>query len=244
MPSPRPRRRARSLLAAAIALAVPSLAPAQLVGPTPYLGFVDSPFIGLVFDYFHLETFEDGALNEPGVSLLGPGAVVPPGGPLSDSVDDDDGAIDGTGANRRALFTNFARSELTFDFDAAPLGGLPTHAGIVWTDVGNVLPGSTFPFAVGPVLFEAFGPGLVPLGSTGPVVLGDGVLNGTTAEDRFFGIVAAGGIQRIRISMSNSVDWEVDHLQYGRMSAVPEPATLALLVPGVLLAAAVRHRRR
>jgi len=43
-----------------------------LLGPTPYLSFVDSPFNPLQtsggFAYFHLETFEDGLLNTPGVS--------------------------------------------------------------------------------------------------------------------------------------------------------------------------------
>ena len=46
-------------------------AQANLLGPSPYLSSADSPFNGGTFSYFHLEDFEDGALNTPGVAASG-----------------------------------------------------------------------------------------------------------------------------------------------------------------------------
>lgn len=205
----------------------------SFVGPSPYLSFADSPFSGGGFGYFHLETFEDGLLNTPGVTASG-GLVTSPSG-ATDSVDGDDGFIDGLGMGGRSLISIPATTLLRFDFDAGVLGALPTHAGIVWTDVGNTASG---PLGISEVIFRAFGPGLAPLGSIGPVTLGDGSVLGGTAEDRFFGIVSGAGISRIEIEMPNSTDWEVDHLQYG---AIPAPgAATAMALLGVT---AFRRRR-
>jgi hypothetical protein len=235
-------------LAACAALAIPAAASAQaFTGPTPYLAFAGSPFSGISFagGYFHLENFEDGALNTPGASLLGPGSVTAAGGPFTDSVDEDDGAVDGTGHLGRSLLNSLTTS-FEFQFDAVALGALPTHAGVVWTDVGAALN-----FGIDPVSLIVFGPGL-PVGgvSFGPFQLGDGTAIGigATAEDRFFGVNHDGGISSIRIVMTTSADWEVDHLQYGNVGAalIPEPATVALTAGGLLLLAgggAARRRR-
>ena len=49
------------------------------------------------------------------------------------------------------------------------------------------------------------------------------------------------GISRIVISMNNSTDWEVDHLQYGLTAdAVPEPSTIVLCSLSLLALAARR----
>lgn len=211
-------------------------------GPTPYLSFLDSPFAGGAYSYFHLEDFEDGLLNTPGASMLESGWSVLGPAPLTDSVDGDDGAVDGSGAGGHSLYSNLATTSFTVEFDAATLGALPTVAGIVWTDVGQTLSG---PFGVGAVTFEAFDAALNSLGGTGPFTLGDGLFAGETAEDRFFGVTYAGGIRRIVISTTNSVDWEADHLQYGRVAATatPEPLTLALVATGLGLVGAARRRR-
>jgi len=184
------------------------------IGPTPYLSKNDSPFLtsinaGTTF----LETFESGALATPGVTASA-GSAIGPGG-LTDSVDGDDGSIDGSGTNGHSFFSGSGSTGITFTFDATVLGSLPTQVGIVWTD------------GAGTTLFEAFGPGGVPLGQIGPVAIADGSFSGTTDEDRFFGVTNAGGISAIRIS-NTSGGIEVDHLQYGVFGAAPPPPTLSI----------------
>ena len=201
-------------------------AKAQYFTTSPYLSAGDSPLAS-----GFLEDFEDGALNTPGVtasagSVLGPAA-------LTDSVDGDDGGIDGVGNRGSSWYVN--QNSVTFTFDAQVLGSLPTFAGLVWTDVGFSDEG----LGVGTVTFEAFDNNNVSLGVHTIGQLGDGVFGGQTAEDTLFGITSATGISAITMTMGRSTDWEVDHLQYG---AVPEPATLAVLGLGAL--ALIGRRRR
>ena len=227
-------------LVAVIACGVSRSSRADYVGPTPYLSFADSPFAARsVGDpNFYLETFEDGALNTPGVTASG-GSVLNPGS-LTDSVDGDDGSIDGFGTAGHSYYSN-GNFSLTFTFDASALGGmLPTYAGIVLTDVGFADPVNGF----GVVFFSALDAMGNSLGEFGPTAFGDGMFGGQTAEDRFFGVTNAGGISSITIHLANSTDWEVDHLQYGS-AAVPEPASLLMLgLGGGGLAMARRFRSR
>ena len=197
---------------------------AQILGPTPYMSSADSPFSGTIFSYFALETFESGALNTPGVQV-NPEAVVIAPGTLTDSVDADDGSIDGFGTAGHSLYSANRLLKFSFTFDAAVLGALPTHAGIVWTDVGNTETGVA---GIDTFTFEAFDAANISLGTT-VAILGDGISNGQTGEDRFFGAVSAEGISRITLRAASSRDWEVDHLQFGRAAAspVPEPSTFA-----------------
>ncbi len=168
------------------------------LGPSPYLSFAASPFSASGFNYFYLEDFEDGALNTPGAT---PSAGWVVAGPGVDSVD----------PGGRSYYSS-GQTSLTINFNSQQLGGkLPTHAGIVWTDVGQ----TTGLYGFGNVVFSAKDANGISLGSvTGPN-LGDGQANPNQAEDRFFGVVNAGGISSITISMPASGDWEVDHLQYG-----------------------------
>jgi PEP-CTERM motif len=225
-------------VAITIGLAAPASADPILVGPIPYARPADSPFNGSSFSYFHLETFEDGLLNTPGVTASG---GIPIGMDIFvDSVDIEDGVLDGTGSpNGHSFYSNFSEFAFIFSFDAAVLGSLPTHAGIVWTDIGYNAP---TPYS-GPVTFEAFGPLGVSLGLVGPFVLGEGTDTGQTAEDRFFGAFNPGGISAIRIG-TNSADWEVDDLQYGAVHTVPEPSTLLLLGLGGASVGFARRIRR
>lgn len=201
-------------------------------GPTPYLSTANSPFLadinaGMVY----LETFECGNLTVPGVSVVG-GSIIGPGG-LTDSVDADDGVIDGSGTGGRSLFGSGIPG-ITFTFSAATLGALPTRVGIVWTD------GS------GTTLFEAFDSIGASLGTIGPVAIADGSFSGTTAEDNFFGVTFAGGISAITIS-NTAGGIEVDHLQYGLYASatttpcgvgVPTPTATATPTPTTVPATA------
>lgn len=174
----------------------------KLQGPAPYLNFTSSPFNAAGFKYFYLEDFEDGVMNPPGATASA-GWIVATTAGGADSVD----------PGGRSYYSSGTQTNLTITFSAAALGGkLPTHVGIVWTDVGNVTSGS---FGVGTVRFTARDANGVLLGTNTGVNLGNGSPVPSQAEDRFFGVVNAGGISSISISMANSKDWEVDHLQYG-----------------------------
>lgn len=189
--------------------------PASLLyGPTPYLDRPDGPFAALTFDdYFHLEDFEDGVANTPGVTYAGSLVVLSStyGAGLIDSVDGDDGdPADGQCAPMVGSCEGYheynGASGFTITFDATALGGLPTHAGVVWTDGAGV------------VRFEAFdatGASLGTLDSSGDPAFPDGSYSGTTAEDRFFGAYDRGGISRLVIGNSEG-GIEIDHVQYGR----------------------------
>ena len=199
------------------------------LGPTPYLQASDSPFSAIDFSggYFYLETFEDGALNTPGVAGT-TGGVPLLVSSFNDSVDSDDGAVDGFGSHGNNWLSNSATTGFTFD--AAPLGALPNHAGFVWTD-------GPFGTAVAFTAWGADGVTIVCSIPAGPA-FGDNSFGGETAEDRFIGCSNAGGISRIEATNTLGGDIEVDHLQYGwaPSRSVPEPALISLFALGGALA--------
>ena len=199
------------------------------LGPTPYLQQSNSPFlVDITSGSMVLENFEDGLLNTPGVTASAGNPLAPSG--ITDSVDGDDGAVDGSGTGGNSFFSGSGAAGIRFTFNtAAPGGSLPTGAGIVWTD------GS------GTTSFEAFGPGNVSLGTIGPVTIADGSNNGTTGEDHFFGVASPGGIESIFISNTGG-GIEVDHLQYGQ-TTIPEPGSVAVLA-AIAAIASTRRRRR
>ena len=193
--------------------AMPDAAATISPGALPVRGYLrasDSPFSGVDFSYFHLEDFEDGLLNTPGVSDSGQGRQSSTfRGDLIDSVDGDDGNPSDNKCKKAVgnCDARFGDGSLKFTFDPNVLGGLPTHAGAVWTD-GEGLVG-----------FEAFGPDgkvvyeVKPFSQPG---FPDSTVNSSTAEDRFFGAYFPGGISAIRI-FNTQGGIEVDHLQYGRV---------------------------
>jgi hypothetical protein len=206
-----------------------SFAQTQILGPTPYLCFdtdaseatgdcagKDSPFKDVAFDWFYFEDYEDDSLASPGVTLRTEHCGnAPPSlgcpiiadhfypGNLTDSVDEDDGAIDGLG---QTVVTGgksvWGVYYLRVDFDAAALGSLPTHAGFAWTD-GQI--GTT-------TEFRAWDGNGNLLGFV-QAFLEDGTNLGTTVDDHFFGVIHEGGISAIEARNNGGV--EIDHLQYG-----------------------------
>ncbi|MGE0859680.1 MAG: hypothetical protein AB7I01_08020, partial [Gammaproteobacteria bacterium] len=201
-------------------------ATATFIISSPYLEFADSPFAALAAGNpnFHLETFEDGALDTLGASATA-GVVIGPD-PQADSVDGDDGSIDGSGAGGHSWYLGGV-SSVTFSFDAGVLGALPTHVGVVWTDVGTTPSG--FPTGMDDVLIRVFDGQGNSLGFAGADGLGDIFTFGGTSEDRFLGAIFEGGISKLQIvSLSGSTDWEVDHLQYGTAAPVPVPGAALL----------------
>lgn len=216
-------------LAALVAVLMTTGASAQtLLGPTAYGSFDDSPFKGTSFSQFHLEDFQDGERNTPGLGVVGQGVVytTTPGG-LADSIE--------FTPNGSSFYGPSGGAGLTFLFDADVLGALPTHAGLVWTD------------GLGLITFEAFDQNGVSLGTvTGNHA--DSSFYGTTIDDRFYGAIHDGGISKIFIkSVSGGI--EVDHVQYGiagnpPANVVPEPASWAMMITGFGLAGGMLRRRR
>ena len=196
---------------------------------TPYLEAADSPFdlFGKGSD-FHLEDFDDGRLNSLG--LLGFGGEIRFPGSFTDSVDADDGFIDGfgnDGHNYWAFLDPQDGPVARFEFDPKVLGELPRSVGLVWTD-GNF-------DAI--TIFEAFGPKGESLGTMEFTLLDDGRGQGGTAEDRFMGVIFDGGISAIELR-ADIGRIELDHVQYG--NPVPAPGAVALLS----LAGLFRRRTR
>ncbi|NNF42862.1 MAG: hypothetical protein HKO59_14050 [Phycisphaerales bacterium] len=217
------------IIAAAVVAGLSSAATAGLTwhqpGATAYTAASDGPWNATAadFSYFYLENFEQGAVVVPGLDLDG-GAIRAPGA-FTDSVDEDDGAVDGFGTFGRSFWNIGDGVTSVLRFDADELGALPTHAGLVWTD-GN---------RAADVTFEAFDAAGVSLGSF-IAQLGDDFGNGTTGEDRFLGVEFTGGVSRIEITTSLG-GLEFDHVQFG---LIPAPPAFALLA-GLALA---RRRRR
>lgn len=223
-------------LALSVALGVALLAPARagaatvtFFGPTPYLSLEDSPIFDPADDFI-VEDFEDGVFDMPGMEFthgLVSGATLAPDG-NTDSVDADDGVIDGFGRDGWSFLVPDGAIALTF-VDA------PAHQiGFVWTDG---VPGGRLRVALD---FRAGG------GETFTAIIpGDGTFGGTTGDDVFVGVKSSRQIQSIFIAYEQPIGtsaplaFELDHFQY---AFLPEPALPALVALG--LAAAVLRRRR
>lgn len=187
-------------------------------GPTPYLSEADTP-VGFVSDpdcdecVVGLETFEDDSLDF-GIQIDG-GQIIGPGFStglenLTDSVDGDDGLIDGTGQSNGRGYSYFTfGNSLTIT-----LPSLMQSAGLVWTD-GD--PNIT------DVIFEAFDESGNSIGTINAGPIGDNEFMGTTAEDRFFGVSygdgVSTGVASFTITNVGGQGIEIDHIQFANCSA-------------------------
>ncbi|MBX2839228.1 MAG: hypothetical protein KTR35_20395 [Gammaproteobacteria bacterium] len=189
-----------------------------LIGPlggsginNEYAQFDDSPFANISFGqgYFYLEDFEDKVLEHPGASAsTGNFVSLEFGEGFHDSVDADDGLIDGNSLSGESWFHAVSTTGVVWSFDAQQLNGqLPTHVGIVWTD-GRIQ-----------TTFEAFDAGGQSLGTI-VAEHHDGSFNGETGDDRFYGVVNYAGVSAIKVSNDYRLTGiELDHLQWGYLPA-------------------------
>lgn len=185
-------------------------------GPTAYLSASDIPagfYLG--GSPTLLDNLEDNSLDSSLSASAGSIIDASSWGTLVDSVDADDGVIDGLGNRGHSWFSG----DVTFTYVGS--GPLPTAFGLVWTD------GS------GAITFTATDGSGQSLPTQSYFGIPDNTFEGTTVDDRFFGVQFAGGIKSITIRMGGG-GIEVDHIQYGQMvSSVPEPSTTLMLGLGL-----------
>ena len=191
----------------------------ELFGPSPYLSVDDTPngFLPLPCDQcIRLEDFEDGSLDF-GLEIS-TGMVIDPdfgtGLPnLTDSVDVDDGVIDGTGQTGEGGYSWFAQGNSVL----ITLPGITQSAGVVWTDGDPRLT---------EVVFEAFDQDGNSLGQINAGDIADDSVQGTTEDDRFFGVRFGDGIvtgvTAMRISNVGPSGIEIDHIQFANCAACDE----------------------
>lgn len=184
---------------------------------TPYLSEADVPagFIPVVDCpecVYEIETFEDGTLDH-GITII-EGEIIPPGfatglGNLTDSVDGDDGVIDGTGQTSDGGYSYFTSGNSI----TVTLPGIMQSAGAVWTDGDPNLTDVTF---------EAFDENGASLGVYSVGALADDSIMGTTAEDTFLGMSygdgVTTGITSFTITNVGSLGLEIDHIQFANCS--------------------------
>lgn len=215
-----------------------SMAETTFFGPErPYLSVEDTPeefYCNLCDECFTvLEDFEDDSLDHgimiEGVEarIIGPEFTTGVSG-LTDSVDGDDGVIDGVGNEAHSFFS--PGNTLTITFPEAV-----KSAGFAWTD-GDRNTGTRVEF---------FGPD-GSLGSIGPRFLADSGFQGSTGEDAFFGAQDPDGITSIVVTNIGGSGIEIDHVQYEICNCpVPEPSSAALASSLIaMLVIGLRKRRR
>lgn len=230
----------RALLINALGIPCGWAAPVFLFSDTPYASLNDSPFLqaGTAPVNLFVEDFEDRTVSTPGLALSG-GFLSFASHANTDSVDGDDGTLDGTNTSAiGSAYWIILNNVVNISFDAGTLGGYPTHAGLVWTDGGeNNVPAG----APGTYLLEAFGSSGQLLGSSSQI-LGDHAFTRETSEDRFLGVIDPEGISALRLTYVDGPAtpyFEIDHVQYGGVP-VPVPPAVALMGVVILLPACRR----
>jgi len=184
--------------------AVPALAADALVvlSPQNYTKLGDSGLFGAMSldDDFFCETFEDGTVNTPGLGIAG-GAILAPGA-STDSVDFDDGVLNGLGTAGRS-YKAAPGATVSVSINGTALAGLPERLAFAWTDGAQ---NSSMTLVV------TTGNGLTFTRTVGPAM--DGSSNGATAEDRLVSITSSFGIASVAITTTGGAGFEIDHVQY------------------------------
>lgn len=206
-------------------------------GPSDYLQLGDTPdgFCSTICGCdVNIETFEDGMLDS--FLSIDNGDIFPPNGttgtnqPITDSVDGDDGSVDGSGLAGYSWYTGSVQ-DVTITFASSV-----TCAGLVFTDADA---------SSSNVSLEAFDSNGVSLGIINAGDLADGSNAGETAEDAFLGFHNADGeIAWITLSIDAGSGIELDHIHWADCAAcVPEPAASAMAFFGLLGLFGWRRRR-
>ena len=210
---------------------------ATVFGPSPYLQTGDTPanFFCDQCDFF-LEDFEDNELDPfltiDNGSILAPMSMSGEASSVTDSVDGDDGTIDGSGNSGHSWFTGtdgVVDRTLTISFASTV-----TSAGFVFTDGDSQADSFTL---------EAFDTDGNLLGTIDAGALADAYFTGETEEDRFLGFRDLTGIASLTFSMNAGQGIEIDHIQWQDCQCVPEPATLGLIGCATLGMLVLRRRR-
>lgn len=204
-------RNASASIGFVLATATAATGEPEYLGPTPYTSRADSPFDPAAFG-FCVQDFESGvSLVAAGARLWPSGDLLEPGN-LTDSVDEDDGVIDGSGTGGHSYQSGFDIFSLllglvAIEFDPYSRNGLPTEAGMVWTDGA----------ATAGVVFQAYGPtGELLPGPRQPHYHADTSDTGETGEDRFYGVRYPKGIRAIELISTDNTPIEIDHFQFNR----------------------------
>ncbi len=204
-------------------LAAGAFAQPVVIGAATYFSVADSPFKDV--QGFTLEDVEDNQFNIPDVTSDFWAYSKEFGTSTVDSVDADDGTLNGVGNNGPLGSGNalYGRGQIQFWFHQAKL---PTHVGLVWTD------------GAGKITFEGydkFGSRLVSVNG----FHADGDFFGRTQEDRFYGLIYEEGISSVRIYNAQG-HVEVDHFQF---ATVPEIEGIWALFVGISAFVLGRRRR-
>jgi hypothetical protein len=201
----------------------------------------DSPFdlSGLGSTMF-IEDVEDGTIDTP---LAIVDTIVREPGPLTDSVDADDGVVDGQGNDGHSLEATFYRTHPTFPwthhtyFSILVVDEPVTALGFVWTDG----------FRQSAVNMGIYGASGNYLGDCTYGSLMDSFNTGETAEDRFIGVISNESIRRLSFVIDSvglepwSERFEFDHVHYGHQ-ALPEPGFVLNTILSLTGLGVLRHR--
>ena len=202
-------------------------------GPSAYLQTGDTPdgfFCAECVGW--IEDFELGAVDSfisiDNGTLLGPNTFSGLMNSVTDSVDGDDGNVDGWGNDGSSWFADSSSVTVAFSKNVK-------NAGLVFTDGDRV---STN------IVLEAFDMDGNSLAVINGGDLADDMFTGETAEDRFMGFQDTDArIAKITLSMDTGTGIEIDHIHWQEACVVPEPNAALIAIAGLLGLIGFRRRR-